>query len=160
MSVDVNIGSSEYNVPLIGGKGTRQAGLIDQTLLGFGIGTLSNSKSISSSSTVGNITVTAAELAGGYFADLAVQTAAATLTTDTAANILNAFPNANVNDSFIVRIYNNPSAAYDLTLAGGSGVTVETTPIANPAIAAGSYADFLFVFTGITTPALSVYSVS
>ncbi len=120
-------------------------------------------KSVGSSTTAGALTLTAAQLLAGYFVDGATQTAAFTLTTDAAANILAAFPTAAVGSSFKLRLINNDQSTtgYAATLAGGTGVTIQTTPLANPAIPKGGFADFLFVFTDVTSgaAALSVYAV-
>jgi len=116
---------------------------------------------ISSTTTAGNITVTAAQLAGGYFSDGATQTANFTVTTDTAANILAAMPNAAVGTAFKFRLINNDQSAtgYAGTLAGGTGVTIGTI-LPNPAVPKGGYEDYVFTFTAIgATPALTVEAV-
>lgn len=121
----------------------------------------SSQLSVSSTTTAGSITATASQLVGGYLADGATQTAAFTITTDTAANILAAMPNAAVGTSFKFRFINNDqsSAGYVGTLAGGSGVTVGTS-LPNPAIGAGEAMDYLFTFTAIgSSPAISVEAV-
>ena len=117
--------------------------------------------SVSSTTTAGPITATAAQLAGQYLADGATQTAAFTVTTDTAANILAAIPNAAVGTSFKFRFINNDQSAtgYAGTLAGGTGVTVGTV-LPNPAVPKGGYEDYVFTFTAIgSTPTLTVEAV-
>ena len=117
--------------------------------------------SVSSTTTSGSITATAAQLVGGYLADGATQTAAFTVTTDTAANILAQMPNAAVGTSFKFRFINNDqsSTGYAGTLAGGTGVTVGSV-LPNPAVPKGGYEDYLFTFTAIgATPTLSVEAV-
>ena len=116
---------------------------------------------VSSTTTAGPITATAAQLSGGYLADGATQTAAFTVTTDTAANILAAMPNAAVGTSFKFRFINNDqsSTGYAGTLAGGTGVTVGSV-IPNPAVPKGGYEDYLFTFTAIgSTPTLTVEAI-
>ncbi len=129
----------------------------------YAVPVASFNKSVGSTTTAGAVTLTAAQLLAGYFADGATQTAAFTLTTDTAANLLAAFPTAAVGTSFKVRIINNDQSVtgYAGTLAGGTGVTVQTSPLVNPAIPKGGIADFLFVFTDVTSgaAALSVYAL-
>jgi hypothetical protein len=116
---------------------------------------------VSSTTTSGAITATAAQLAGQYLADGATQTAAFTVTTDTAVNILAAMPNAAVGTSFKFRFINNDqsSTGYAGTLAGGTGVTVGTI-LPNPAVPKGGYEDYVFTFTAIgSSPALTVEAV-
>ena len=117
--------------------------------------------SLASTSTAGAITVTAAQLVGGYLADGATQTAAFTVTTDTAVNILAAMPNAIVGTSFKWRFINNDQSAtgYAGTLAGGTRVTIGTI-LPNPAVPKGGYEDYVFTFTAIgSTPTLTVEAV-
>ena len=124
-------------------------------------GVIGSPLAVSSTTTSGSITATASQLAGGYLADGATQTAAFTVTTDTAANILAAMPNAAVGTSFKFRFINNDqsSTGYAGTLAGGTGVTVGTV-LPNPAVPKGGYEDYLFTFTAIgATPTLSVEAV-
>ena len=116
---------------------------------------------VSSTTTSGSITTTASQLAGGYLADGATQTAAFTVTTDTAANILAAMPNAVVGTAFKWRFINNDQSAtgYAGTLAGGTGVTVGTV-LPNPAVPKGGYEDYVFTFTAVgATPTLTVEAV-
>ena len=87
--------------------------------------------------------------------------AAFTVTTDTAANILAAMPNAAVGTSFEFRFINNDqsSTGYAGTLAGGAGVTVGTV-LPNPAVPKGGYEDYVFTFTAIgSAPTLTVEAV-
>ncbi|MHB1023679.1 MAG: hypothetical protein ACYC0Z_14905 [Acidobacteriaceae bacterium] len=117
--------------------------------------------SISSTTTAGAITATAAQLAGQYLANGATQTAAFTVTTDTAVNILAAMPNAVVGTAFKFRLINNDQSAtgYAGTLAGGTGVTVGTI-LPNPAVGQGNWEDYIFTFTAVgSTPTLTVEAV-
>jgi hypothetical protein len=116
---------------------------------------------LDSTTTAGGITATAAQLVGGYLADGATQTAAFTVTTDTAVNILAAMPNAVVGTAFKWRFANNDQSAtgYAGTLAGGTGVTIGTV-LPNPAVAKGQWADFILTFTSIgSSPALTAQYV-
>jgi len=127
----------------------------------FGIIEPTNALTVSSTTTAGTITATASQLAGQYFADGATQTAAFTVTTDTAANILAAMPNAVVGTAFKWRFINNDQSTtgYAGTLAGGTGVTVGTI-LPNPAVGQGNWEDYIFTFTDIgTTPTLTVEAV-
>jgi len=122
---------------------------------------LSSKIVVGSTTTAGAITATAAQLAGQYLADGATQTAAFTVTTDTAANILAAMPNAVIGTAFKWRFINNDQSAtgYAGTLAGGTGVTVGTI-LPNPAVPKGGYEDYVFTFTAIgATPTLTVEAV-
>ncbi len=117
--------------------------------------------SVASTTASGSITATAAQLAGGYLADGATQTAAFTVTTDTAANILAQMPNAAVGTSFKFRFINNDqsSTGYAGTLAGGTGVTVGSV-LPNPAVPKGAYMNYLFTFTAVgSSPTLTVEAV-
>ncbi len=138
-------------------------GVTAWTSLGYySVPVSSFNKSVGSTTTAGAVTLTAAQLTAGFFVDGATQTAAFTLTTDTATNILAAIPTAAVGTSFKFRFINNDQSTtgYAGTLAAGTGVTIETSPLANPAVPKGGMADYLFVFTAIgSSPAVSVYPV-
>ncbi len=115
---------------------------------------------VTQETTAGSLTVPAAQLVNGVFIDTAPQTAAFTLTTDTATNILAAFTNAAVGSGFTFRFINNSSAAFPGTLAGGTGVTLATAP-ANPAVPQGGWADYLFTVTAVgTTPTFTVTPIA
>lgn len=77
----------------------------------------------------GNQTLSAAELLGGVIDD--DPEGAATWTTDTAANIVAAIPNARVGLTFDVVLHNDATAASGevVTLAGGTGVTIAGTAL-------------------------------
>jgi hypothetical protein len=114
--------------------------------------------SVSSTTISGNITVTAAQLASGYLVDGATQTADFTFTTDTAANILAAMPNASVGTSFKFRLINNDQSTGGryASLAAGNGVTLSTIA-PNRTIPKGGFADYLFTFTSVgSSPAVTV----
>ena len=121
----------------------------------------SDSATLSESYTAGDITVTAAQLVGEYFVVGTTQTAAFSVTTDTAANILAAMPNAAVESSFKFRFINDDqsSTGYAGTLVAGTGVTIGST-LANSSVPKGAYMDYLFTFTAVgSNPSLTVYAV-
>ena len=134
----------------------------DALSLGQGNGIYQTSLvSVFSRTASGSFTATAPRLLSGYYVNSATQTAAFTITTDTATNILAAAPNATVGTSFVWRFINNDQSTtgYSGTLAGGTGVTVGTV-LPNPAVPKGGYEDYLFTFTAIgATPTLTVEAV-
>ena len=79
-------------------------------------------------------------------------TAARTLTTDTAANLVAGFTGAAVGDWFEFTIVD--LAAYDVTLAAGVGITLTGNAVVN-----NSSATFLATFTNVTsgTEAVTIY---
>ena len=117
--------------------------------------------SVNSAAAVGNITATAAQMIAGYLVDSETQTAAFTVTTDTAANILAALPSIQVGSTFVFRFINNDQSAtgYAATLAAGTGVTIGST-LPNPSVPKGSWCDYLAVFTSVgSSPAITVNAV-
>jgi hypothetical protein len=97
------------------------------------------------------ITLLAANLAGANNVSTDVTSTAAggiTATTDTAANIIAAMPNAFVGATYKLRIYNG-NATQTMTVAGGTGVTISGTAT----IAGVSYRDFVVSVTGLNTSA-------
>lgn len=102
--------------------------------------------------TVGAGTITAAEIAGGLTARGGAQSGSAfTDTTDTAALIIAAIPNAKIGESFEWTYYNATDA--DATLVGGTGV--------NAAGAVGdvpkcSWATFLTTYTAAATVTMAL----
>ncbi len=95
-------------------------------------------------STVGAGTITGAGIAGGV-TNRTGSTAAFTDTTDTAANIIAAQPNATIGQSWAYKYFNNTAAA--ATLTGGTGVTVSAITI----VPAGCWAEFLVTYTAAAT---------
>ena len=146
-------GNGEFDViggGVLGAQALKPNGIYQSSLL-----------SVSSTTTAGDITASAAQLVGGYLADGATQTAAFTVTTDTAVNILAALPNAVVGTAFKWRFINNDQSTtgYAGTLAAGTGVTIGTV-LPNPAVPKGGYADYVFTFTAIgSSPTLTVECV-
>jgi hypothetical protein len=85
----------------------------------------------------------------------ATQTAAFTVTTDTAANLFAAAGSPPADFGYRFRIINNDQSTtgYDMTIAAGTGVTMGVTP--NNAIPKGGFADFVLTFTSSTAATLT-----
>jgi len=96
-------------------------------------------------------TLSAAQIVGGILVHTSV-TGAGTLTTDTAANIIAAFPGIEAGDAIECRVINDGTQV--VTLAGGTGVTVAD---AGQTIGADESALLLFVCNSATT--MTVYTV-
>lgn len=97
---------------------------------------------------------TAANLTGGA-ADVVLAltgalAAAATLTTDTAANILKAIPEVYVGQTYKLRVINESTGAFAWTVAGGTGVTLSGTAT----IAQNTWRDFVVTVSSLTAVAL------
>lgn len=93
--------------------------------------------------TIGAGTITGAGIAGGV-TNRTGSTAAFTDTTDTAANIIAALPNANIGQSFIYTYYNNTLGV--ATFANGTGVTVTGT-----IVPFSCWAEYLVTYTAAAT---------
>lgn len=105
-------------------------------------------------------TLSAAEILGGFI--IGVPTAAATYTTDTAGNIVNAIEGAQVGSAIQFVVRNKASAADTITLAGGTGVTINTGDTAT--IAESNQKTFLAVVTALPDQygngaAVTIYSM-
>lgn len=159
--------SAVTNNQTVGGtstvKGTASsaAGISGNNNLNYGQMMYILQQSLTNNTTAGSQTIASGDLVTGFLSITATQTAAYTLTTDTAANLLTSLPASQVGSSFKLRIINNDQSTtgYAMTLAGGDGVTVSTT-LPNPAVAQGKWADYLFTFTAIgSTPTLDVVCV-
>lgn len=85
----------------------------------------------------------------------ATQTAAFTVTTDTAANLFAAAGSPPADFGYRFRIINNDQSTtgYDMTIAAGTGVTIGVTP--NNAIPKGGFGDFVLTFTSATAATLT-----
>ncbi len=97
-------------------------------------------------STAGNLTITAAMIVGGILRR-DPNGSARTDTTDTAAALVAALPNAAVGDTIHFYLINTADAAEAITLAGGTGVTVTN---AGQTIAQNEAAHLIFRFTNVT----------
>jgi hypothetical protein len=85
----------------------------------------------------------------------ATQTAAFTVTTDTAANLFAAAGSPPADFGYKFRIVNNDQSTtgYAMTIAAGTGVTISGPP--NPAIPQGGVADYVLTFTSSTAATLT-----
>lgn len=103
-------------------------------------------------------TLTAAQMVNGIVT-LSGQTAAQTITTDTATAIVAAVPNAQIGQTFEVIIQNGNTSSGTATLSGGTGVTVTNTyaTAAQPITTTRVYRG---VVTAIATPAVTIYPIS
>lgn len=100
--------------------------------------------------TVGNGTITAAGMVGGFIARGGAQLSAPfTDTTDTANNIISAINGALVGDSFVFTYQNLTNAI--VTISGGSGVTVSVFTV----IPSNSFGSYLATYTAPSTVTLA-----
>jgi len=144
MMVITNVGTpayTVYDVNEIGFSAITCAQLTKRTVVTAGGG--------------GAITITAAQLLGGYLQN--DPAGAVNATTDTATAIIAAIPNCQVGSSFEFILENTANGAEVTTIVGGAGVTLETghdfTPTQNEAV------KLLFVVTNVGTPAITVYGL-
>ena len=115
-----------------------------------------NTTTVTTDDTAGDLTLTAAMLLGGLILR-DPNGGARTDTTDTAALIVAAFPNAVVGSSFNVTIRNTADAAETITVAGGAGVTTSGTMT----IAQNNTREFVVVLDNVTesSEACTIYSL-
>lgn len=111
--------------------------------------------------TAGAVTYSAAQLLGGRITRNP-NGAARTDTTATAALLVAEVTGAAVGDSFWCVIENTATAAEAITLAAGTGVTLERLDGTGATIAQNGTAILLFVFTNVTgaSEAVSVYVIA
>lgn len=102
-------------------------------------------------------TLTAAQMVGTIL-QLSGQTAAQTVTTDTAAAILALIPNAQIGQVFEMLVQNGHTVSGTATLAGGAGVTVTNT-YATAAQPIASTRQYRGLVTAVGTPAITIYPV-
>jgi hypothetical protein len=69
--------------------------------------------------------LTTAQLSGGFITNTTTLTADRAVTTPTAALIAAEFPSMDVGDSFPFFVANRQAGAFDLIVAGGTGVTLK-----------------------------------
>ncbi len=104
----------------------------------------------------GSPTVTAAQMLGGFI-ELSGG-AAATVTTDTAVNIIAAMvaadPNVGVGSSFPLTIVNDNSGT--MTVTAGAGVTIPVTTISGTSVATGVARRYLVKMTAAATVSMTV----
>jgi len=104
-----------------------------------------------------NPTLTAAQLVNGIV-QLSGQTAAQSVTTDTATNIIAAIPNAQVGQTFELIVQNGHTSVATATIVAGSGVTVTNT-YASAAQPITTTRQYRGVITNVGTPAVTIYPV-
>lgn len=112
------VANPQWVFPLLG---PTRASQVSYAALATALGDTSNFPVITALNTVGAGTITAAGIVGQVTTRGGTQIAAFTDTTDTAANIVAAVPNAQALQSFYYTYRNNTS--FPATIAGGSGVT-------------------------------------
>lgn len=103
-------------------------------------------------SNTAGMTIPAADMVNGYLERQAAS-AAFSDTTDTATNIIAQIANAAVDVTFIFRILNQ--TGYTMTLAGGTGVTINGTAT----IASGAWRDMLGQVLNVSSPSVSFTNV-
>ena len=84
-----------------------------------------------------------------------VPTGAATYTTATAAQILAAYGNARIGDTFVLFVINASAGANTITIASGDGGTNSGVMT----VAQNAAKIFIGRFTAISTPAFTLYSL-
>jgi len=95
-----------------------------------------------------NFTATVEILSGGHITQDTALTAARTITTDTAALIAAAWPEMDIGDSYSFVVSNSQAGAFNLVVAGGAGVTLQTV-VGN--VVPGSSRVFTLVKTAAAT---------
>ena len=128
-------------------------GAITASQIASAIGTLvSRNQSVATVSSATGVTLSAAEMVGGWILRTGAATGAVTDTTDTAANLVAAYnaSDTQVGSSFLLGI--NNTTGQTLTLAAGSGVTVSGTATIND----NNTRVFLGVFTDVTSGSQAV----
>jgi hypothetical protein len=126
------------------------AGLSANAVAALTDGQQPTSDVVTTISTVGAGTLTAAGLVGGVILRSGAQSATAfSDATDTAANIVAAIPNAQAGQSVRCVIKNNTDGAQ--TITAGSGVTLAGQTI----IAANTWCEFTIVLTSLTAVAIT-----
>jgi hypothetical protein len=133
-----------------------QASLSDAINTAVDVANASNQKTVTSVTSSGP-TLTAAQMVNNIVT-LSGQTAAQTVTTDTATAIVAAIPNAQIGQTFEVIIQNGHTSSGTATLSGGTGVTITNTyaTAAQPITTTRQYRG---VVTAIATPAVTIYPV-
>lgn len=146
-----------FRITNVGG-GTEAYTCYDSDCLGYGPQTvgLFTKKTIATTGAGGAITISAAEMLGGYIRN-DCNGASRNITTDTATNIVGAIPNCQIGSSFEFVYENISGGAYTATLVAGTGVTLATGMVAT--IERTYAARFLCVVTNVSSPAVTIYKV-
>lgn len=110
------------------------------------------------STKTGATTLTTTELLNGLVL-MDANGSAEDLTTPTAAAIVGAMSNAQAGSNFVLHVRN--TGGETITLVGGTGVTVPTTPSGTDDVATANAKNFLFVVTNADagSEAITVYSL-
>lgn len=130
-----------------------QTGSVTASQIASAIGTLiSRNQSIATVSSATGVTLSAADMVGGFILRTGSATGAITDTTDTAANIVAAYnaSDTQVGSSFLLGI--NNTTGQTVTVAAGAGVTVAGTET----IDNNNSRVFLGVFTNVTSGSQAV----
>ena len=96
-------------------------------------------------------TITFSQLSGGFIQQSGTLTAARTITLPTAAVIIAEWPSMEVGDSFLLVVSNANTAAFAVTVAGGTGITL---------VGSGSiprYESRIFALVKTSATAMSLY---
>lgn len=130
-----------------------QTGAVTAAQISAAIGTLvTRNQSVATVDSATGVTLSAADMVGGWILRTGAATGAITDTTDTAANLVAAYnaSDTQVGSSFLLGI--NNTTGQTLTLAAGSGVTVAGTATINN----DNTRVFLGVFTNVTSGSQAV----
>ncbi len=125
-----------------------QTGAVTAAQISAAIGTLvTRNQSVATVDSATGVTLSAADMVGGWILRTGAATGAVTDTTDTAANLVSAYnaSDTQVGSSFLMGINNTTGQV--LTLAAGTGVTLSGTMTINPS----NTRVFLGVFTDVTS---------
>ena len=71
------------------------------------------------------VTLTVAQLSGGFIAQTATLTANRVMTLPTAALLDAEWPEMDLGDSFVFNVTNAITASFDIVVAGGAGITLK-----------------------------------
>jgi hypothetical protein len=136
--------------------GTSQNNLGDAINVAVDVANAGHQRTVTAIAT-NNPTATAAQMVNGIL-QLSGQTAAQSVTTDTATNIVAAIPNAQIGQTFELIVQNGHTSTGTATIVAGTGVTVTNTyaTAAQPITTTRSYRG---VITNVATPAVTIYPV-
>lgn len=102
-------------------------------------------------------TLTAAQMVNAILR-VSGQTAAQTITTDTATAIVAAVPNAQIGSTFRFILQNGHTSSGTATLSAGTGVTITNT-YATAAQPITTTRQYLGIVTAVDTPAVTIYPI-
>ncbi len=136
------------------GASSSEDDLVSVLLTPF-VGLSPKKTSISTITTADNTTLTTAQMLGGFI-DRECSGGARTDTTPDASDLIAAMPDAQAGDSFDLIIRNSSAAANTLTIAAGSGITLDADN--TDTVAQGYTRIYRVVLTGAATA--TMYSIS